>query len=238
MATQIFLADKATLDATKSNTDTIKTNVGSNADVASASGSVHAKIKDLKTALESSGKMKSQLFTSNGSFTVPAGVTVVWITAISGGAGGGGGINGGDYDSGKGGNGGVTSFGAFLSLIGGAGGGGASQYSGNIAAGGTNSLTDVPPSASYANGNPGNTNNGAGGPGWYSSFGKGGDGGTGSRRGGGGASGVFIKDYPIPVTPGAAIPITIGSPGSPGVGNGGGRNGANGGPGALLVSWS
>jgi hypothetical protein len=38
----------------------------------------------------SGGLSKSEAFTSNGNFTVPAGVTVVWFSGIAGGGGGGG----------------------------------------------------------------------------------------------------------------------------------------------------
>lgn len=46
----------------------------------------------------------TQTFTSNGTFTVPAGVTKIWVTACGGGAGGGGAIR--DNAAGAGGNGG------------------------------------------------------------------------------------------------------------------------------------
>jgi hypothetical protein len=52
------VADKPTLDTVKTNVDTVKTNVdtantnvGSNADAASVTGSLHAKIKELRTFL-------------------------------------------------------------------------------------------------------------------------------------------------------------------------------------------
>lgn len=96
-----------------------------------------------------------QKFTASGTFTVPAGVTTVWLTGVGGGAGGAGSDGGafgggggarawgvpvtvtpgasyavtigaggspGPYD-GPGGAGGVTSFGALLSLSGGGAGG-------------------------------------------------------------------------------------------------------------------
>lgn len=42
-------------------------------------------------AAEGGGNSKSQYFTSNGTFTVPTNVTLVWVTAWGGGGGGGGG---------------------------------------------------------------------------------------------------------------------------------------------------
>lgn len=44
-------ATKTNIDAAKTNTDTLKTNVGSNSDASSATGSVHAKLKDIKSNL-------------------------------------------------------------------------------------------------------------------------------------------------------------------------------------------
>lgn len=108
----------------------------------------------------------SQIFTSSGTFTVPAGVNMVYVTAVGGGGGGGGGVasgydvniaaSGGGGGSGyyvedkmvfvtpgssipitigaggnggaaktKGGNGGTTLFGSYLSVSGGIGGAGA-----------------------------------------------------------------------------------------------------------------
>ncbi|XLV72547.1 glycine-rich domain-containing protein [Ralstonia syzygii subsp. celebesensis] len=48
-----------------------------------------------------------QQFTANGSFTVPAGVTKLWVSLVGGGGGGAGSINGAAYTAGGGGSGGV-----------------------------------------------------------------------------------------------------------------------------------
>ncbi len=110
---EIYIADKPTLDSVNTKMDasissraaqttvnTINSNVGSNADAPSASGSVHAKLKDLKTAVSSSGKtLRSRFFTESGTFTVPSGVTEVFIT----GTGAGGGANSGSTAPGSGG---------------------------------------------------------------------------------------------------------------------------------------
>ena len=51
-------------------------------------------------------RTSSQFFTSNGTLTVPAGITTVWVTACGGGGGGGGGGSGGQFNGGNGGAGG------------------------------------------------------------------------------------------------------------------------------------
>lgn len=51
-------ATKTNIDAAKTNTDTLKTNVGSNSDASSATGSVHAKLKDIKSSIPA-GSVKS-----------------------------------------------------------------------------------------------------------------------------------------------------------------------------------
>ena len=56
------------------------------------------------------GGIRSQLFTSSGTFTVPAGVTALKVTLAGGGGGGGGGQRGG-FNGGTGNTGGATSFG-------------------------------------------------------------------------------------------------------------------------------
>lgn len=50
-------------------------------------------VKAAITAAAGSGSAKFQYFTSNGTFTVPAGVTTVYITAMGGGGGGSSGLN-------------------------------------------------------------------------------------------------------------------------------------------------
>ena len=53
-------------------------------------------------------RSKSTLISATGSWTVPAGVTKVSITAVGGGGGGGGGASGGANAAGGGGSGGFT----------------------------------------------------------------------------------------------------------------------------------
>jgi hypothetical protein len=70
---------------------------------------------------------RSQLFTSSGTFTVPAGVTAVKVLLCGGGGGGGGSSDYQPYPGGQGGQGGTTSFGSFVTQTGAAGGQGAKQ---------------------------------------------------------------------------------------------------------------
>ncbi|KPN89452.1 hypothetical protein [Lysinibacillus sp. ZYM-1] len=67
--------------------------------------------------------MKTKVFTTNGTFVVPAGVTEVYLTGGGAGGGGGGYSNvGGTATYHTGATGGATSFGTLLTLPGGAGG--------------------------------------------------------------------------------------------------------------------
>ena len=166
--------------------------------------------------------MKSVVFTANGNWTVPAGVTSVLVTAIAGG-GGGGGCNLSSAGV-WGGTGGVTSFGTLLSLIGGIGGQCKNINAGSGGASGTIPTVKLPLSVEMRAGEA----EGYGGAG-LSIYGKGGTGGTdgsGSQFGGGGASGMFVKSFPFIVTPTQVIPITVGYGGTGGtgawVGNAGG----------------
>lgn len=165
----------------------------------------------------------SQYFTSSGTFTVPANVSTIYITACAGGGGGGG---GGayyyDWDDqyragGAGGSGGATSFGSLLNLQGGGGGGGGGRYAG---ARGTSYGTAVPNYTSYGNG-------GAGGSG------------TDASAGGSGGHGGSCTNMSFNVAAGTYITVTIGA------GGGGGSraintrasNGGAGTQGFLLVTW-
>lgn len=77
---------------------------------------------------------RGQVFTSTGTFTVPAGVTAVQVTVIGGGGGAGGSYSGRGAVAYTGGTGGTSSFGAYCSATGGAGsysfGGGSAGGSG------------------------------------------------------------------------------------------------------------
>lgn len=87
---------------------------------------------------------RGQVFTSNGTFTIPTGVTAVKVTVVGGGGGGGGAANA--QGSGGGGGGTAISFltgltpGNTLAVTVGSGGGGGSSSNGNGATGGTSSV--------------------------------------------------------------------------------------------------
>lgn len=120
--------------------------------------------------------IKSQVFTSNGTFTIPSGITALKVTLIGGGGGGGAYTN----EGAAGGGAGATCIkyltgltpGNTLSVVVGAGGAGGVYYSGSAGgqsyvASGTQTIT-----ALYANGGSGGQ--GAGGPGMGMTGGAGG----------------------------------------------------------------
>ncbi|MFJ8102785.1 hypothetical protein [Lysinibacillus sp. NPDC096212] len=186
---------------------------------------IKTKVDSINTSLATVGKrLKSKVYTENGTFVVPAGVTEVYITG--GGAGGGG----ADSNANSGKAGGTTSFGALLSLSGGAGG---NYGSGGLSGGLGGSQGGYPIVTT-----PNNTGGIGGGSGFYpptGTFANGayccGGGGNGSGSGGGG--GHFVADYPVTVTPNTSIPITIGVGGNPG----GPGSVGKGGNGILTVKW-
>ncbi len=57
-----------------------------------------------------SSTLRSQQFLNSGVFTVPTGVTLVWVTAVGGGAGGGAGMNDASSNAGGGGGAGETIY--------------------------------------------------------------------------------------------------------------------------------
>lgn len=138
-----------------------------------------------------------QTFTSGGTFKVPSGVTSLAVMCIGGG-GGGGGNNG---LSQNGGGGGSTSFGSYLTAFGGSAGidGG---YGGNVS-GSVGSIQYDGTSGTLASGGGLASSTGT-------VWGKAGSGIYGG--GSGGAGGVLLAI--VPVTPGTAISVTIGSGGS------------------------
>lgn len=215
-------------------------------------GSVWYEIMRIGTIAQTHG---SVLFTANGTWTVPAGVTECWVTMIGGGGGGGGG-GGTGTASGRTGNvngsagaaGGATSFHTHLTVNGGNGGvqgfasglGGYANSIGSIAG-----ETSQPTSTTGGQGaHPGATPLGVYGRGGQG--GKGADGnGTSYGAGGGGcggfSSGAYLKENVSGLTPGAVKTITIGAGGAGGAGGIGafatgsaGQAGANG---ALLIEW-
>ncbi len=155
-----------------------------------------------------------QTFTSNGTWTYPSGVNMVWLTICGGGAGGGGGANNGNSASGAGGGGAGTCYTSWPVQV-------SASVSVTIGAGGSGG----------AGGNSGSSWNGtSGGGGGVSSFGSLTAGGGGGGAGGlvnaaGGAGGNYGSG-------GAGGPIDgsgiIGSWGSGGGGGGaGGYNSSN-----------
>jgi hypothetical protein len=191
-----------------------------------------------------------QLFTSDGNFTVPAGITRVYVTAVGGGGGGGGGAGAtgtspsSSTDGGDGADGGASSFGAYVTAAGGKGGGkglglgkGGTAWPGGQH--GQNKCGDLggaggvaPPTALGAYGQ-----GGAGGAG---------SGGTSGTGGGGGASGAgtaapVVSSQIGSLTPGGTVAVTVGAGGaggSAGTGAGGnGTAGSSGTGGAVLVKW-
>ena len=199
-----------------------------------------------------------KVFNSNGTFTVPVGVTEIFITACGGGGGGGSGANtsttGSDGDSG-----GSTIISDLVTLPGGSGGKGAQNWINGEGAGGSKG------GIGGSDGNPGNTGSGtitainfpgsggaggsslgAGGAGGkrddygctgsYGGGGGGGGGGTASNGsgGGGGGGGACIIKQKYTVTPNQVINITVGTWGNRGAyGNLGGSGGA----GIVIIEW-
>lgn len=186
--------------------------------------------------------LNSQLFTSSGTFNVPAGVTTVFVTAMGGGGGGGGGAGGhssGPNNGQQGGNGqagtnsifnGVTARGGYHGNGATASGQGGLGYPNGQNAGESNATQQAPF------------------PTMYYPYGLGGVGGAGAgysaNHGAGGAAGeTGIVKYrvKVSVTPLAALSVTVGSGGtggSAGVGDAAnGSPGGNGSNGFVLIEW-
>lgn len=96
-----------------------------------SNGKIKGAINDVEPDQVTPSFTRRQLFTSSGTWTVPAHVKWVRVTCIGGGGGGGGSggatDGGGEtastvYNGGNGGAGGTTSFGSYVSATGGAGG--------------------------------------------------------------------------------------------------------------------
>ena len=181
-----------------------------------------------------------QLFTASGTFTVPTGVTQVWVT-LAGGGGGGGGVDGGNATAG-----GASSFGGYVSASGGGPGGSYGTGGSGGASGGSGG------SSGWASGSwlpsyfaaGGNSIYGVGGVPYNmvsnipasDVVGKGfGGGGGGVSGGGGGGADAKIAQLVTGLTPGETVSVTIGAGG---VGGGSGYYiGAMGAPGFVLVEW-
>jgi hypothetical protein len=200
---------------------------------------------------------QGQVFTSNGTFTIPSGVTAVKVTVVGGGGGGGSGTS---NNGSAGGTSSVASGTQSITTISATGGGGGAggTVSTGIPVGGIGSNGDL-------NGQGGqgffreSTPN-KGGPGGFSLFGAGGtgssDGGiaasTGTSRGSGGGGGFWgggeqgatsgagggnaIK-YLTSLTPGNTLSVTIGSGGAGGAGSAGQSAGGAGSAGVVIFEW-
>lgn len=196
---------------------------------------------------------QAQVFTANGSFTAPSGVTTVYLTMIGGGGGGGGGDGNLARGGGGGGSGGwytkrpfaVTPGNNYTVTIGAAGTAGghgtpASPDSGTVGGGGGTTSFDTVSVTGGAGGKHGNSVDGSG---------PGGVGGTpngftglrsGTQDGGAGASSPFGTGGAGGLQSGSVVP-TSGS----GYGQGGGGgydanpsvSGAVGAAGFVLVEW-
>lgn len=183
-------------------------------------------------------------FTTTGTFTVPTGITKIFVSGCGGGGGGGGGA-GSEDNPGAGANGAS---------------GVASTISGSISfnvAGGSGGFAATTPQGGEdreQGGGPGQNSyinsgghGGAGGNsphGYYGVGGHGGRGGSGATSGdlgggggGGGGVGASLDRVEYSVTPGAELDVTIGSGGAGGAGGGNGSSGSSGTNGTILIEW-
>lgn len=204
--------------------------------------SIDTRVININTKLDTVGKrLRARVFTSNGTFLVPPGVTEVYLTG--GGGGGAGGSPSSTYQSAN--SGGTTSFGNLKSISGGRGGssGGPEGFGGlSGGPGGSNGQSGAKLDVENKSGDGGNSGPYTGGygakkgtrssPGQYCSGGGGTEAGDVAFCPGGGGGGDFIYDFPVTVTPGTTINVTIGSAGNSPYGGL-----ANGGSGILTVKW-
>lgn len=166
---------------------------------------------------------RSAIYTNSGSFTVPLGVTNVFVSLIGGGAGGYGlrtWYDGENYSSPVAGTaGGVTSFGPYSSVS-----GGSPTRPHGISQTSSYQVTyEIPWNPYYAIERP------------FSHWGSYGSSAVGE--------GDYIMRFPVLVTPGQVIGITIGAGGIGGIGTSSGGvtgnyNGPSGVGGALYIEWN
>ena len=155
------------------------------------------------------GISNMQVFTSSGTFTVPAGITKVKVTVVGGGGGASFGVGG---TSGN-----TSSFGAYCSATGGApgsgaggtGSGGTINFSGQ--AGAAIVINGISCSASWGVQGGVSLFGGSYGSGAYASGGTVGGGGGGYAGSGGGAAIEIISG----LTPGGTVSVTVGAGGLP-----------------------
>ena len=171
---------------------------------------------------------RGQAFTSNGTFTIPAGVTAVKVTVLGGGGAGGYFDCGGTGSpSNAGGNSTVASGTQSISTI--TGGAGGIDLTAGTATGGTLNLTFVAQGnygSTYAN----TTNQIVNFNSPYGQYGRAGSG-AGGCGSGGGAGGMAIT-YLTSLTPGGTLAVTIGAGGTTGT-----FGGQVGGAGLVLFEW-
>lgn len=204
--------------------------------------------------------INAEVFTANGTFTIPAGITKIKATVIGGGGGGRGSGNGG-----AGGNSSLASGTETITTVTG-NGGGAGTNAGGSGAGGSATNGDL--NFSGSNGGVGSTSGcandtgGGGGSGAGSSngesglngartgigapgflgggggtasagtgYGNGGASGVGGNRWAGGGGGAAIK-WLTSLTPGNTLSVTVGAAGT--AGTGGGYAGS---AGIVLIEW-
>ena len=165
---------------------------------------------------------KGQLFTTSGTFTVPAGITTLKIT-LSGG-GGGGQVMGGGGNNYVSGGGGTSTF-STISATGGSGSSSGSHSNGSGSGGSIN--TSIPMVFGYA-GYSGAPPAGYGWGGWGQTAADG----YIAQYAGGNAGGSIGW---LTVTPGGTVSVTVGAAGS--AGSGEGMSGYAGVAGAVLVEW-
>lgn len=182
-----------------------------------------------------------QRFTANGSFTVPDGVTKIYVTGAGGGGGGGGGYS--TSYAGEGGGGGAYALrqpytvtpGQVLAITIGAGGT-PGVIGGAGGAGGSTSVGALLTMAGGAGGSPGTSGNGGAGGG------SGGAGASVASTGGAGGDGFGV----VPGAGGGSLGFggsgraASGQPGAMGGGGGGGyvnSTGGAGAPGIVIIEW-
>jgi hypothetical protein len=171
-------------------------------------------VNGLTGAVTIGGSARGQVFTSNGTFTIPTGVTAIKVTVVGGGGGGaafpGGGGTGGTSSVSSG-----TQSITTISASGGAGGAGTAPGNGGVGSSGSLNLRGD----SGDNGNQGGVAPGSffGGGGNASSVdgltGGGGRGVAAVSGGPGGAGGAAIS-FLTGLTPGNTLSVTIGGGGN------------------------